>query len=74
MDYELKERITQIRNALTLIWNVHHSEFTFYEGVCIDKAYWALVDIFDKRRAKEFEDAGKEVDEMLKKEMKNETN
>ena len=35
MNYELKERITQIRNALTLIWNLHQSEFTFYEGIKI---------------------------------------
>ena len=66
MDYELKERITQIRNALTLIWNLHQSEFTFYEGIKMDEAYWALVDIFDSRREKEFNEMGEDVKKRLK--------
>jgi hypothetical protein len=67
MDYELKERITQIRNALTLIWNIHQSEFTFYEGIKLDQAYWALVDIFDKRKEAEFDAMGEEVKSRIKK-------
>lgn len=67
MNYELKERITQIRNALTLIWNLHQSEFTFYEGIKLDQAYWALVDIFDSRKEAEFNAMGEEVKQKIKK-------
>lgn len=66
MNYELKERITQIRNALTLIWNLHQSEFTFYEGIKMNEAYWALVDIFDSRREEEFNEIGEDVKKRLK--------
>lgn len=66
MDYELKERITQIRNALTLIWNLHQSEFTFYEGIKMNEAYWALVDLFDSRREEEFNKAGEDEKRKLK--------
>lgn len=68
MDYELKERITQIRNALVLIWNIHQKEFTFYEGIKMNEAYWALVDIFDSRKEAEFNEiGGEEVKSRIKK-------
>lgn len=67
MDYELKERITQIRDALVLIWNMHQKEFTFYEGIKVDQAYWALVDIFDSRKEAEFNAMGEEVKQRIKK-------
>ena len=66
MDYELKERITQIRNALVLISNMHQKEFTFYEGIKLNEAYWALVDIFDSRREEEFNAMSEDVKKRLK--------
>ena len=66
MDYELKERITRIRNDLALIWNVHQSEFTFYEGIKMSDAYYALVDMFDEKRAEEFNKVGEDEERKLK--------
>ena len=70
MDYGLKERLENIRNDLVLIMNLHQKEFTLYESRKLDEAYWALVDIFDKRKQEEHDRISKEVEEEIKKELK----
>lgn len=61
MTSEIEGRIQRCYHELAAINNYHGDELSPYESRQLNDAYYALVDMFDKRRAKEFNDMMKKV-------------
>lgn len=54
MTSETKRRIERCYQEIAAICNYHDKELSHYERRQLNEAYYDLVDIFDTRRAEEF--------------------